>query len=635
VRWTKLFHPSRNGPKGSVKEPSDTFDVFHPRAFAISGIEGLTSLCAWSAAEADDSVDAAARLALGLLRSRRRLSWNFPQAISAGVMGDYCEWLCNSGGTKLGLSDRARDNIAAAFRVEMGGRVLDLYLRAPSIQVRYPNGLIPAGQRKFVRWLLRDGRSKHHLTDTEILWFLHQTAEDVTEMLRKTWRINPAWQNRFPTGPASLGGAAFDRWLRSEFPNCAPLRHRAIRQAVISPSEQALLTERVRDDQLGLIPEGNSQRLNGSNGALKHSIHGKLLSGVNVLSHFCYPSGLQQAALFTCKALRSVNLDVSRRDVPTSPVFDIEARGDFLGLELHPVTIINVAPRPYFVDAYHRSGLLRRSGIRRIAYWAWELDSIPADWIELASLVDTIWAPTRFVADAFRRHMPLPVHEVLPGVELGEIAHVTKRELGIPEEHYVFFFMFDMCSQIERKNPIAVIRAFRAAFRRDDKVTLVIKVSRGSSDLEGLAALQTAATEAGVLLIDEVLSRAQSYGLIQMCDCFVSLHRAEGFGLCLAEAMLMAKPVIATNYSGNLAFMNSGNSLLVNYTLKETSPGNPIYKEGNHWADPCEEHAAAHMRSCYENRDEAEAFGRKGQADTEVTLSLQAAGDRMVEQLGR
>jgi glycosyltransferase involved in cell wall biosynthesis len=633
VRWTKLFDRSPSTAPRPQKEPRDAFNVFDPRAFSVLNDGSGDALCAWSVADAEETIEGAARLALGLLRSKPRLRRKFPRAISAGASGEYCDWLCNGGGTKLGLSGTVRGNVGAAFSAQIGRNVLELYLRAPTIQARYPNALLPAGQRKFVRWLLRDARSKHNLNVAEILWFLHETAEDIPEMLRKTWRINPAWQSRFPSGPASLGGAALDRWLRTEFPTCARLSRKAIARAAIPAGEQALLRQRADDDQIAFMGEGNRSAIHCGNGAAGKQNRGPFPGGVNVLSHFCYPSGIQQAAVFTCRALRAVGLGVSRRDVPTAPVFDVESRDPFLGLEVFPVTIINVAPRPYFVDAYHRSGLLRRSGIRRIAYWAWELDSIPTDWIELASLIDAIWAPTRFVAEAFRRHMPLPVHEVLPGVELGEIEPVEKAQLGIPAEHYVFLFMFDMCSQIERKNPIAVIRAFRAAFRRDDKATLVIKVSRGSSDPQGLAALRAAAAEAGVIVIDQVMSRAESYGLIDMCNCFVSLHRAEGFGLCLAEAMLMAKPVIATNYSGNLAFMDSENSLLVDCTLTETVPGNPIYKEGNHWAQPSEEHAAAHMRYCYSNREKAAALGAKGQGDAILKLSLEAAGSRMREKL--
>jgi glycosyltransferase involved in cell wall biosynthesis len=222
---------------------------------------------------------------------------------------------------------------------------------------------------------------------------------------------------------------------------------------------------------------------------------------------------------------------------------------------------------------------------------------------------------------------------VLPGVELGEIEPVAKADLGIPPANYVFLFMFDMCSQMARKNPLGVIEAFRRAFGRHDKASLVIKVSRGRSHPQEFAQLEEAARVAGVILVDEVLSRARAYGFIEMCDCFVSLHRAEGFGLCLAEAMLMGKPAIATNYSGNLAFMHPGNSLLVDYELIDIAADNPIYKAGNHWAKASVEHAAQHMRYCFDHRAEALALGAKGHDEVKQKLSLKAAGLRMAEHL--
>jgi glycosyltransferase involved in cell wall biosynthesis len=223
----------------------------------------------------------------------------------------------------------------------------------------------------------------------------------------------------------------------------------------------------------------------------------------------------------------------------------------------------------------------------------------------------------------------------LAGVELSEIEPIGKADFEIPAANYVFLFMFDMCSQMVRKNPLAVIDAFRAAFGRHEKATLVIKVSRGRSHPEAFAQLEEAARAAGAIVIDEVFSRARAYGLIQMCDCFVSLHRAEGFGLCLAEAMLMGKPVIATNYSGNLAFMHPGNSLLVDYELIDVAADNPIYKRRNHWADPSVQHAASQMRYCFDHRAEAAALGEKGRAEVEQKLSLKAAGQRMAERLAQ
>jgi glycosyltransferase involved in cell wall biosynthesis len=582
----------------------------------------------WSPADAEGSVDGAARLASGMLRNSARLRRRFPTAISEGEDGAYCEWLSTSAAVKLGLSHRAVENITTAFRSDPGKRVLELYLRSPKLQGRFPHGLLPVGQKRFVKWLLREGRAKHNLSAAEILWFLHETAEQVPQMVFKTWLINLSWQQKFPAGPTSAGKEAFLTWLRREFPNYPAFASRKALDPVVPAAEEMLLHHGANGNGKGahLAPARVMSQTNGDDATRR---------GVNILSHFSYPSGIQQAALFTKRALETAHFGVSCRDVSAFPCFDVEDRAPFLGLEVFPVTIINVAPQPYFSVAYERGGLLRRSGIYRIAYWAWELDTIPEEWTELTPLLDAIWAPTGFVANAFRQRMPVPVEQVLPGVELSAIEPVTKAELGIPEKNYVFMFMFDMCSQMIRKNPLALIQAFRKAFRPSDNASLVIKVSRGRSHPEAFAALEQAAHEANVIVVDEVLSRARAYGFTQMCDCFVSLHRAEGFGLCLAEAMLMGKPVIATNYSGNLAFMHPGNSLLVDYSLAEIADDNPIYKGGNHWADPSIEHAAALMRQCYEEPEEAGALGAIGQAEAKEKLSLKAAGRRMAEQLAK
>src|SRR4051794_24266167 len=126
--------------------------------------------------------------------------------------------------------------------------------------------------------------------------------------------------------------------------------------------------------------------------------------------------------------------------------------------------------------------------------------------------------------------------------------------------------MFHMASIFERKNPLGVIAAFKEAFRSGDKAALVIKVSQGHSNPDGMARLRRAADEVGAIIIDQDLPHDNVYGLLDACDCYVSLHRGEGLGLPLAEAMLLGKPVIATAYSGNLDFMDPSNSLLVGHT---------------------------------------------------------------------
>jgi glycosyltransferase involved in cell wall biosynthesis len=563
-----------------------------------------------SASDADASEAGAARFVLALLRESRWLRWRFPKPLSSGEKSKFCRWLCRRGARKFNLSAPALKKIRGAFRRRPGKRVCDIYLRDTALQRFAPLGLVPLGQRSFLGWLTSYGRADQEARDEEILWFLYESTEQLEEGFALTYLVNPEWQKEFPLALTRRGWKAFCRSIAERYPKFFHGKSLGRLPQLIPEPEQAFLERSVGGDE---------------------KVHG--VAGVNILSHFCYPSGIQQAGLFAKAALERCGVRTSCRDVPVPIKTELLDRADWLGLEIYPVTMINVAPTPYFAPAYEQSGLARRENVYRIAYWNWELESIPAEWVHLAPLFDEIWSPTEFVAQAMRSRMPLPVFRIEPGVEVGRIESVSRESLGIPEDHYVFLFMFDMYSEIERKNPLAVIRAFRAAFSPEEKAMLVIKTSRGEADRAGLERLRTASRENGVIVIDQVVSRAKAYGFVDMCDCFVSLHRSEGFGLGLAEAMLRGKPAIATNYSGNLSFMHAGNSLLVDCQLIEIARSGPIYAEGNVWAEPSLEHAAACMRKVYDDRSAAAAMGARAKAELGVNLSLEAAGERMLERL--
>ena len=581
----------------SPSAPSDHFDVFHRATTdAVIDSRGL-ALSQWSAADAE-AVESAPRFILGLLRDRAALRRRYARALSA--QSGYHDYLRTSAAREFNLSPSAIANIDAVFAASPGDAVREYYLQTAWLQSRYPLALLPVGQKRFVKWLFGKGRPQHGFADEQILWFLHDTAENVAFGIAETYLLNPEWQERFPDGYSASNEERIIDWLRTEYPKFAPFR--------------------ALDSLPRLRP-------------IEEMASSRGVAGVNILSHFCYASGIQQAALATKSALESAGFRTSCRDVPAGVQTALMSRSDWLGLEHFPVTVITVAPLPHFENCYRISGLARREGVYRIAYWAWELETIPEDWVKLAEAVDEIWAPTEFVVDAMRSRMTLPVHEMLPGVLLGAVAEVPRSRIGVPEADYVFLFMFDMCSEFERKNPLAAVRAFRTAFAPDEPATLVIKVSRGSADCAGMERLREAAADHKIRVIDESVSRATAYGYLQMCDCFVSLHRSEGFGLAMAEAMLLGKPVIATNYSGNLAFMHPGNSLPVDYTMTDISVDGPIYKKGNRWAEPSVEHAASLMRQVFENPSAAVQLGELARAELSEKLALAAAGARMASRL--
>jgi len=494
---------------------------------------------------------------------------------------------------------------APADSAGSGHWVRDIYCNDLELQKLYPLGLLPLGQLHFLSWLTKHGRTDQQLTDAEIHAFLRESAEEEPRALCLTYLLQPTWQEYFPFALTDRGWSEFRDWINSTYGH-------HLRQP-LPPEVPAVFPNATQRD-------------------LKR---GAPLDGVNILSHFCNPSGIQQAALWAKAALERAGLRTSCRDVPVPRRVVPSDREEWLGLEIYPITILTHAATPYFESGYERAGLLPRENAYRIAYWNWELETVPDEWVEVAELVDEIWSPTRFVADAMRARMPCPVHHILPGVEVGPVEKVRRSSLNIPEDHFVFLFMFDLHSQVHRKNPGAVFRAFREAFREDDKATLVIKTTGGDIHSADLKLVRETIRGPNVIMRDELMTRSQAYGLIALSDCFVSLHRSEGFGLGLAEAMLMAKPVIATGYSGNLDFMNPNNSLLVDYELVEIKEDRPIYTRGNFWAEPSIEQAAAYMRNVYEHQDEARTRALRGQAETQSLLSLEAAGQRMRARLGQ
>ena len=190
-----------------------------------------------------------------------------------------------------------------------------------------------------------------------------------------------------------------------------------------------------------------------------------------------------------------------------------------------------------------------------------------------------------------------------------------------------------MMSVMERKNPLGLIRAFKAAFRNDESVRLVLKTSFGDRHPAQLQELLDAAGGGNITVINEVYSPDEVLSLMEACDAYVSLHRSEGLGLTMAEAMLMGKPVIATNFSGNVDFMDDSNSLLVPYELVKLGRPIPPYDANLEWAEPSIEHAAGLMRRVYENQPWAREVGARGKASAERDLSLEAAGRRFAGRL--
>jgi glycosyltransferase involved in cell wall biosynthesis len=271
-------------------------------------------------------------------------------------------------------------------------------------------------------------------------------------------------------------------------------------------------------------------------------------------------------------------------------------------------------------------------GIRRIGYWYWELEHLPRQWDDAFGRVDEIWVATQFVADAVRRATELPVHKVPPPIEVAVSRTYHRSEFGLPEGAFLFLFSFDFNSFPKRKNPEAAIVAFRQAFAdaRQD-VGLVIKSINGANRPDKLRELsELASSDARIVVIDRFFSRDEVVGLQTVVDAFISLHRSEGLGLGLAESMYLGKPVIATAYSGNLEFMNEGNSCLVDYRLIPIQKGEYLYDDERfQWAEPDIDQAAHWMRRLADDPAFRARIAQRGQHDIRARFTPATAAALM------
>jgi len=245
-------------------------------------------------------------------------------------------------------------------------------------------------------------------------------------------------------------------------------------------------------------------------------------------------------------------------------------------------------------------GLGWLEGRYNIGLWPWELPTWPEPWEHAWSLVDELWGISRYAANAYRRS-PVPVHPMPLPVQLCSLADKGRLDWGLPEDTYLFVFAFDMNSTLARKNPMATVKAFLAAFadQPDAKVGLVIKVSHLDVSVAAWKPLQALIKrDPRIHLISGELRKDEVLALYKACDCFVSLHRAEGFGRGLAEAQLLGLELIATGYSGNMDFCTDNATRTVDYRLIEVKDGEYFFGDGQQWAEPLVDEAAKHMKEC-------------------------------------
>jgi glycosyltransferase involved in cell wall biosynthesis len=331
-------------------------------------------------------------------------------------------------------------------------------------------------------------------------------------------------------------------------------------------------------------------------------------------------------------------LRTARADVGTTTVLI----GDLVpGAELKllpgPERIDAPPRRPPEVNLVGISGLemgalVRLRGVEyferpSVGVWAWETDEVPDQMFEHPDLLKEIWVYSDYVSANLAPHIPIPVVTMPIPLPTHDGTGTPGGSLELPVG-FKFLFAFDFLGTVRRKNPHGVVSAFTRAFKSGEGPQLILKAMNGELRPDAKRSLTEAIDgRPDITLLDEVLDPREQAELFGQCDCYISLHRSEGFGLTLAEAMSRGMPAVATGYSGNTDFMTDENSFLVDFELTRVGEGGEQYPPGGTFAEPDIDHAASILRRVWSDPDSARQRGERGRAEVRDKLSPEVVGE--------
>jgi glycosyltransferase involved in cell wall biosynthesis len=487
----------------------------------------------------------------------------------------------------------------------------------------------PARLNAYRGWLLTAGRAEYKVLteDPEFLQSLqqHDAALGVSTVAGLVWHARPDVRKAFPLPDKKMefmhwffchGVGEHDLW-----PFLTPAEKSAtveVASLSASPWRSHLEALASGEAESGPALSARTKRSREKAGP-RSSRRSARPFGVNLVGYSYGQLGIGEDLRMTAQALKVANVPFAVVDFP--PGADVP-QGD------RSVARYVVEEGPYAINLfcmtaletgrfYAERGRQQFAGRYNIGYWPWELEQWPKDWSLVFGLVDEVWVSTSHIRDALLTardpafEKPLHVMPLVvevpgaPQLRSASARRATRAHHGLPASARLFCFAFDLNSSIHRKNPQAVVQAFRRAFPASlytaAEVGLVVKVQpprRPHRAWESLKRL--AAQDPRIHIVEQSLPRRELLGLFAACDCFVSLHRAEGFGRGLAEALQLGLHVITTDYSGNTDFCRrpefAGQVSAVPWRWAAVRAGQYPYGEGQRWANPDVTAATTAMR---------------------------------------
>ena len=612
VAWARRGQPGRalRGVFGLASEArrtrwrrvADRVELRFPGAVG-TGVARLWGLASGFVGPAAGDGGALMTHVLSIFDARPDLRAAFPQAfVEAHDAPRFVATLAEARG--CGLSDDELERLRALLATRPGERLADLYRARPDIVGAFPGALGSPGDPRFLAWLRHSGRLEYGITEDEVLWFARGREQHVCLHVQALYRRRPEWQRAHPDAFTRLGRQAFLDFVRAESP------------PRISPGLATL-------DAL-CLPEGGEL----SPGAHETDLGAVARPALLVGWHHA-PTGMGELARATRRALAAVSHPTATAEVRGDAALEAAASG--AGRAPIPILHLNAFEAPTVASLF--PALLRQRPL--VGYCTWEMGAAPAGWAKASSLFDEVWTLSAFSAGALAPSCPVPVLVFPPCLSPPQTQGRGRSDFGLAEDEFVVLFAFDLQSEMDRKNPLALALAFRRAFRPDDRARLVLKITSARERLPERRLLADATADLPVTILESTLERGAMGDLMRACDVYASLHRSEGFGLTLAEAMSLGRPVVATYYSGNLAFMSPWNSFPVPWTKAEVTRDTGPYRRGQTWAEPDVEAAAALLRRVFEDREGARVVAERGRADVLARLSPAAIGTEMANRLQR
>lgn len=320
--------------------------------------------------------------------------------------------------------------------------------------------------------------------------------------------------------------------------------------------------------------------------------------GINLFGLFRAAMGLAQGAKLYAHALECgkiphvlLNLDFLEWLAQNDHSYDSQ----LVQAPVYAVNVVHINPDQWR-EAIYPFGLQAFDQHYNIGVWLWELETVPQKWLPILAYVDELWVPSQFIAKALHKVTDKPVTVIPYGISVPFDETATRASLGLPEDRFCVLVMYDSNSYASRKNPAAAIKAYAKAFGKQNSAThLVIKVNNPKqADIQFFE--REIEDRAGYTLITEQMEKPRLNALIRLCDVFISLHRSEGFGLVMAEAMALGTPVIATDWSANTEFMTRETSCMVNYQLVPVRKQYQYGEASQRWAEADIDQAAEYLK---------------------------------------